>query len=112
MWMDIIGQWKNNNMNTDIDSLCNTMRAMLKRQISQKSRVSIFLKEFFRPRVLIVGLIRRVVFFTTDTFVDKKLEDFDLLFLNRKDSKISVYPINTFFYFIDRPINPNLLKNY
>ena len=51
MWMDIIGQWKNNNMNTDIDSLCNTMRAMLKRQISQKSRVSIFLKEFFRPRV-------------------------------------------------------------
>ena len=54
LWMDIIGRWKKNYRNTDIDSLCNAMRAMLKRQIKTKSRVSIFLKEFFRSRVLII----------------------------------------------------------
>ena len=54
LWMDIICRWKKNYRNTDIDSLCNAMRAMLKRQIKTKSRVSIFLKEFFRSRVLII----------------------------------------------------------
>ena len=54
LWMDIIGRSKKNYRNTDIDSVCNAMRAMLKRQIKTKSRVSIFLKEFFRSRVLII----------------------------------------------------------
>ena len=54
LWMDIIDRSKKNYRNTDIDSLCNAMRAMLKRQIKTKSRVSIFLKEFFRSRVLII----------------------------------------------------------
>ena len=52
VWMDIIGQWKQNNISTDIDSLCNAMRAMLKYQTSTNVRQ--ILENLFRSRVLIV----------------------------------------------------------
>ena len=54
MWMDIFGRSRKNYRNTDIDSFCNAMRAMLQRQIKKTLRVSIFLKELFRQRVLII----------------------------------------------------------
>ena len=51
LWIDIIGKWKNNHRNIDIESLCNALKAMLKRQIYENAKGSIFIKKLFRSRV-------------------------------------------------------------
>ena len=82
---------------------------MLKRQESENAFfVYPFLDNLFRSRVFIVDSITRVVFFTFKICVYFKFEDFYLSFVNRRASKISVYPINTY-----KPLLiEKLLQNY